>query len=304
MGSSHFCALSASAYLTRQGIDSKVISASSLLHYELPGIDRNTLLIMISQSGESAEIVSLLDVLPPCGCLAGITNRTDSTLAGRSELVLHLNVPEESTVSTRTYTASFLYCHVLSHLLTGTSPAEEQDLLSSALQGIDSLLKASSVFYDPLKDFLQDCHIPYYIGRGYSLSTAYAAALFTQEAAKIPGVGTDGGEFRHGPFEVLSPDFYCVILAPDGITWELSCRMALEIGQKGGHVVLLTNRMPETSEIDIWKNIFPISYSALPEDLSPALDIVPIQFMIHALAEHHRNNPNIFLHASKVTTTQ
>ena len=106
MGSSHFCAIGAGIYLKQHGVDNQVISTGELLYYEKDFLDNNTLLILISQSGESAEMVHLLQELPEDIMVIAVTNDTASTLARRGNLVLPLHVMEEEAVTTRTYMAS------------------------------------------------------------------------------------------------------------------------------------------------------------------------------------------------------
>lgn len=106
MGSSHFCAVGAGIFLKQHGIDNQVISTGELLYYEKEILNKKTLLILISQSGESAEIVNLLEQLSEEVTIIAITNETESTLASKGELVLPLHVGEEEAVTTRTYMAS------------------------------------------------------------------------------------------------------------------------------------------------------------------------------------------------------
>lgn len=83
-----------------------MISTGELLYYEKEILNKKTLLILISQSGESAEIVNLLEQLSEEVTIIAITNETESTLASKGELVLPLHVGEEEAVTTRTYMAS------------------------------------------------------------------------------------------------------------------------------------------------------------------------------------------------------
>ena len=85
MGSSHFCAVGAGIFLKQHGIDNQVISTGELLYYEKEILNKKTLLILISQSGESAEIVNLLEQLSEEVTIIAITNETESTLASKGE---------------------------------------------------------------------------------------------------------------------------------------------------------------------------------------------------------------------------
>lgn len=90
MGSSNYASISASLYLNKNGIESNVISAGQLLYYGLNSLDENTLIVMVSQSGESPEIINLLNKFKGRGNIVGITNILNSTLGKSGIECLHL----------------------------------------------------------------------------------------------------------------------------------------------------------------------------------------------------------------------
>ena len=106
MGSSHFCAIGAGIYLKQHGVDNQVISTGELLYYEKECLTKDTLLVLVSQSGESAETVRLIEKLPKDRMVVAVTNDENSTLAKRGQIVLPLYVRKEEAVTTRTYLAS------------------------------------------------------------------------------------------------------------------------------------------------------------------------------------------------------
>ena len=107
----------ASTILNNYGIPAQAINAGELIHYQLPVIESGTLLICISQSGESFEIVRIMESIPKGVTCIRICNEPDSTLARLSHLVLLSKAGKEYMTSTKTYTATALVIH---NLLTVT----------------------------------------------------------------------------------------------------------------------------------------------------------------------------------------
>ncbi|MFR3251406.1 MAG: SIS domain-containing protein [Eisenbergiella sp.] len=189
MGSSHFCAVGAGLYLKEKGIDNQVVSTGELLYYEREIIKENTLLILISQSGESAETVKLLGKLPEQVFVVGITNEPDSTLAKNSALVCPLLVDREESVTTRTYLASVCVCLWAADAIAG---GEGCDMTKKIRRGTECLRKAvqqSKEYEGKIKEFAENCSAPAIMGRGYSMGSVAAGALFFEGGCKNPGDG-------------------------------------------------------------------------------------------------------------------
>ena len=118
MGSSHYACYCASIHLNQQGFTSIVTSTSQLLHYEMELINKNTLLFLVSQSGESAEIVNLLGKMPEACAMVAITNNPQSTLAKIADYTFILNLEDEESVTTRTYVSSLVLIDLIAKSIT------------------------------------------------------------------------------------------------------------------------------------------------------------------------------------------
>ena len=112
MGSSYFAGFYASSILSDAGIPSFVINAGELLHYHFNLLNRKSLLVCISQSGESYEVVKILEKLSSDIARIGITNEENSTLAKKSSLVLLSRAGKEEMTSTKTYVTTLLTTYV------------------------------------------------------------------------------------------------------------------------------------------------------------------------------------------------
>ena len=159
MGSSHFCAVGAGIFLKQHGIDNQVISTGELLYYEKEILNKKTLLILISQSGESAEIVNLLEQLSEEVTIIAITNETESTLASKGELVLPLNVGEEESVSTRTYMASICDSMLMASAIAEGNAFGMMQRIKRCLFLMEKTLSEQYNWNEIMQKFLKDCPV-------------------------------------------------------------------------------------------------------------------------------------------------
>lgn len=302
MGSSHFCALSANVYLAGHGIRSQVISAGELLHYEYGRIKTDTLLCLISQSGESAEIVRLLKKLPDDIQVIAITNNPESTLGKRGNVTLPLCVSDEKSVTTRTYLASVCLTLLIAFTMTGEDMDEVFKELRKVYGEMGQYLEDFECNTKKLADFSLNSKEINVMGRGYAITAVRAGALFFREVARYGTTDFDSAEFRHGPMETVDDGFFGIVLAPFGNTQMLGIHLAREIAEKGGRVVLVTDAgAPDQKWGD---NILPVILPEVPEIYSPFLQILPLQLLADALAKEKGIVAGDFRWGSKITAVE
>ncbi len=301
MGSSNYCCHGAVIMLNRHGFSAEVLSAGELLHYEMGLASPETLLVLISQSGESAEIVKLVEGLPAGQTIAAVTNDPESTLGRRGNYTFTLGVPEEESVTTRTYLSSALLTGLLATMLAGLSPDEYCSRATAAIDALEGFLNRHADFTDRMRQFFGNPAFICLIGRGDNLSTVQAGALFLQEVVKYPALAFDSGEFRHGPFEMVQEGFAAVVIAPRGETGNLNVRLAHDIAKKGGRVLLVTNE--KTSEsVD---NVMLAGFDGeVDEMLSPIVTAAPIQLLADGMAKGKGVEAGRFRWGTKVMTME
>ncbi len=299
MGSSYHASAPAVLILQEHGIEARAVEASELLYYGK--LDAQTLLIAISQSGRSVEVVKLIESLNQRDetiPIIGITNDPESTLALHSDTLLLLQAGVELTVSTKTYTNTLALLDLVARGLSGepTQPALENlrtaaDLIREALPGWAQQANEIAVR-------LADSRFVVFLGRGPSRASAMTAALITKESTKLPTEGMVGGQFRHGPLEVISPELATFIFAQPGRAAALNLTLARDLTQMPGHVCVIggAEAVPGAMQIAVPK------HAALNEWIAPILDIIPIQLIAARLAEQRGFDTNRFVRGSKVTT--
>jgi glutamine---fructose-6-phosphate transaminase (isomerizing) len=298
MGSSHYCNFGAAIHLSSKGINAVAKSAGEILHYDRNSITEKTLLVLVSQSGESGEVVKFLETLPKSVKVVAITNEASSTLGKRGDPTFLLHVASEESVSTRTYLTSWILSGLVARALAGDLDARYLAQIREGVDLLEKLVKSHEEIGARLKAFMPNQRYICYLGRGHSYSTVFGGALFTSELAKYPAMGFDAGEFRHGPFEMVDESYGAMVFAPDGASWDSNVRMAVDIAEHGGKAILVTNRRPAGES----KNLLVIEYGRIDEAITPLIDIAAAELFANMVAESKGIEIGKFRWGSKVTT--
>lgn len=299
MGSSYFASYAASCLFNGAGIHSYVMNASELLYYHFSLITEKTLIVCVSQSGESFEVVKLLERLPKNISCIGISNEEKSSLTTKvSELLLSKAGREEMT-STKTYTSITLVMFILGWFLADVWEKEKILQIRKLITDTEELLASYEDLITNEFDSFGGIEFLQFIGRGPSFSTALQSELMLKEAAKVPAAGTLGGEFRHGPMEMVKLGFRAIIFAA-GKTYAQSIKMATDIAKYKGKVMIITNQNPRISD----KNIRIITIKQPDEYLFTIESIIPVQLMVNHLALAKGLVPGNFVNGGKVTLSE
>jgi glutamine---fructose-6-phosphate transaminase (isomerizing) len=300
MGSSYFAPYTAGCILSQNGIVSTNINAGELLHYHLPVLREKALITCISQSGESYEVVKILEKISNGRTIIGITNDENSTLAQKSTISLLCKAGIEEMTSSKTYVSTLIVLSVFTTLLTKKWKSAAMPDYESAIKAVGKLLADSEVWLTQAMSFLGHPSFVQIIGRGPSYSSVLQGSLMVMEAARNPAAGIFGGEFRHGPMEMIKNGFRAVILAPLGATHAQGIKLAEDITRLGGKVILITN----CDNVFNNPGIFPVRIPCKDEFLFPIPAIVPLQLIVNQWAVEEGKQPGNFLAGAKVTTTE
>ena len=238
MGSSEFAVETILPAMAGRGVESWLLDAGELLHFPRPF---NGLLVLISQSGESAETRKLAAEKAE-GRFVAVTNNPESTIAKLACLNLPMMAGEEASISTKTYANTLAVLHLM---------AQEPELIETALDRLDRV--AASMHATPQEaiekaaDMLAGAPAIQFIGRGPTMSSARESSLAFMEGARIVCSALTGGNFRHGPLELSDANHYCVIFIPQSPTSGLMNGLAAELTAKGSRVVVITDQAPDVA---------------------------------------------------------
>ncbi len=292
MGTSAIAPLLIRDRLLAAGRTVSLTDAGEYVHYCGDNLLEDTLYVLISQSGESAETKKAALRLAESSCpTVAIVNDTGSTMAHAASLVLPLKAGDEKSISNKTYLNTLAVLH-----LAAGGQTDELDRLAGAMStGLDQprIIRAA--------EHLAPAGSVHFIARGPALCAANQLALTFMEGARTHGKAFAGGAFRHGPYEVLGEDHRAVMLAPAGRTRELCVAMAAQMAEAGSHVVLVTDR-GDTPE---HKNIVPLRITNPLGEHSFPLAFARVQaWLLHHVARLRGFEAGVFNRVSKVTAVE
>ncbi len=267
--------------------------------YQRPPRFGNALVLGISQSGVSPDIVAVLAEARRQGALtAAITNFPDSDLAREASCVINLNAGiEHAVAATKTYTAELAAIALLSATLADDREMLVEltaipDTVAGALSTGDDIARAAQRYR-----YMRDCVI---IGRGYNYATAFELALKLKELDYIFAEPYSSADFLHGPLALLEHGFPAVVIAPSGrMLPEMQDFMAT-LREREAEIVTISDDPTTLALADI-----PLTLPRrAPEWLSPITAIVPGQLLAMHLTHIRGYDPDHPRGLRKVTETR
>jgi len=294
MGSSFHALHPLHLQLNGRGITSLMVETSELVHYMHGLLEPETLLVAVSQSGESVETVRLLDAAGGRPYVIGVTNQERSRLAEAANATVLMHAGAESGVACKTYVATLLSLDWLGALLCGKDLHETRKELQQAAPAANQYLRQWKRHVESLCDLLTGVHHIFITGRGSSLAAAGAGGLITKEAARFPAQAMSSAAFRHGPFEMVSGQVFVLVYSGDPETAELNQKLVADIVEAGGRSALVGS----DAQLEVFR------LPAVGRSIRPIVEILPAQMMSLALASLGGHEAGKFNLITKVTTVE
>ena len=289
MGSSLHALYPLHRLLIGQGIASHWIETAELLL----GFDAlylpESLLVAVSQSGESAEVVALAARFAEFGHVIGVTNNPASPLGRMAGSVLPLHAGAESTVSCKTYLNTLAALHHLGARLTNRESGD-LETVGGAVRAYLARWREHVAELLPLIEGIESIFVT---GRGDSLAAAGTGGLILKESTRLHAEGMSAAAFRHGPLEMAGRRVLVLIFAGDETTAPLHRRLAEDIVRGGGNAVLIG---PNASGV--------FHLPDVPAAVRPIVEILPVQMLSLALAARDGREAGRFERATKITTAE
>ncbi|HEX4207211.1 MAG TPA: SIS domain-containing protein [Ktedonobacteraceae bacterium] len=266
--------------------------------YHKPPRMNNALVIGISQSGQSPDIVSVLDEGKRQGRpTIAITNDGNSPLAAIADHVVELHAgSERSVAATKTYTAQLAIM-----MLFAAAWSKQQERfaeLQQIPQAIAATLQSSVEIAQRVERYryMQNCVV---IGRGYNTSTALELALKLKELTYTMASAYSSADFWHGPIATIEAGTPTILITPAGATVDDMMELASALQQRHAELLIISD-LPQA--LKIARTSFPLT-AHLPEWLSPIATIIPGQLMGLHLTLSRGLDPDGPRGLSKVTKT-
>lgn len=305
MGSSFDACLAAASILAGMGVMPTTVNASELLHFRRNALGPGCLLLIVSQSGRSAEIVRLADTSDGISrpAIVSITNGLDNPLASASDVAFDMEVGPERGPATMTFAASLVVLAALVEIL-GRNRSKDIEAVSTlvadradrASRAAERLLADHRDHADELQTWLGHRSLVI-LGRGTARAAAEVGALSLKEAGGYPAEALDTAEFRHGPLELAGPDLAAVVISLEASTRPLDHALCEELSAFGTRVLVVGGGpAPRGARF--------IAIGDIHRSLAPSVAAIPLQLLAWRIATARARRPGEFTRGSKITTRE
>ena len=267
------------------------VEPSSEYIYRKTTTNSSTLVIGVSQSGETADTITAIKQAKEKGShVLIITNRPDSNMARLADSLIPVNAGiEVSVAATKSYTAQLISFYLLAiHLAEIKGSLDKEYLKKLKHELIQLPTKIEEILSNT--DNIKECARKFssfrnfiYIARGVNLATAFEGALKLKEISYINATGYPAGELKHGPIAMLDETMPVLsILMPGGISYEKILSNSEEAKARNAKLIALTSSDDKNIE-----SLFDVvlKIPSVTEVLSPAICCVPLQLLAYYIAE-------------------
>ena len=264
------------------------VEYASELRYRNPILDDGTVVIAMSQSGETADTLSALREAREKGALAiGIVNVVGSTIARETDAGVYLHVgPEIGVASTKAYIGQVLVLAMIALYLGRrrilSQPAFQGYL--KALADIPNKIRTISEQSDTIREVAErfkDAENWLYLGRGCNYPTALEGALKLKEISYIHAEGMPAAEMKHGPIALITKDMPVVFVATKNSQYDKIVSNIEEVRARAGRVIAVATE-GDTDMQRLAEHVFYVP--DVPEPLQPLVNIVPLQLLAYHAA--------------------
>lgn len=282
------------------GLPIALAAPSLFTLYHEPPVLKGALVVGVSQSGQSPDIVSVLAEGQRQGCpTLAISNDPRSPLSKTAEFVIEIHAGTETAVAaTKTYTAQLMAIAMLSAALN--QAADQYQALEKVPGWIESVLTLDELIAQIARRycFMERCVV---LGRGFNYSTAFEWSLKMKELTYVLAEPYSSADFQHGPMAIVEHGFPVMAVAPDGKVYEgmldLLRRMAKE---KAADLVMISD---QEEALSLAKSPIQLPHG-IPEWLTPIVSIVPAQLFAYYLTLEKGYNTETPRSIQKVTETE
>ncbi len=265
------------------------VDIASEFRYRDPLVDGNTLLIAISQSGETADTLAAMEEGRKKGALIwSIVNAIGSQAMRYSDGFISMQTgPEIGVASTKAFTAPLVDQYMLAvHLaeVRGVIRDEERNQLIADLRVLPDRIGKCLERENDVKEIankLKETKDALYLGRGINMPIAYEGALKLKEISYIHAEAYPAGELKHGPIALIDEDLPVIALATRDPWYEKMISQIEQAKARGGYVIAVANdgddRVGSLADVVLW--VPEVSWM-----LSPVVNIIPLQLLAYHIA--------------------
>lgn len=252
-------------------------------------IKPGTLVIAVSQSGETADTLSAVRYAKECGAIVlGIVNVLGSSLTREADFVIYTAAgPEISVASTKAFTSQLVVLYMLGGIFKDLHFGE--DHLSDIQAELEEVGAAMHTIFEQeakiqeIARKIRNTSV-LFLGRGINTPVAYEGALKLKELSYLHAEGLPAGEIKHGPLALVSTDTPVVVLVPKDRTYDKMVSNIREVKSRGAKVIAVTNEEDDELRRLVAETIYVPYFN---EALTPLLSVIPLQLLAYHVAKAH-----------------
>lgn len=261
-------------------------------------LKKESLLIVVSQSGETADALEAMKVAKSAGArVLAIVNAEGSTIAREADTTLLINAgPERAVASTKALTGQMAVLLLIAYGMYGNLPKGRTRLLETAAAINDMLNPRYIAFIEAIAEKIHASTDLYIIGKGWNYPMALESAIKIQEVSYIHAEGFAGGELKHGPIALIEPGTPCIALVGDDEVKTDIISNAIELKARGGFIIGVG---PERHAVfDEWIKVPDV------DTAQAIVNIIPIQVLAYFLAVKRGKDPDMPRNLAKSVTVK
>lgn len=270
---------------------------ASEFKYNMDSIDKDTVIVAISQSGETADVLSAIKLATAAGAkILSIVNVPTSSLARTADVSLSINSgPEIGVAATKSFTGQLSLVYAIMDRISGGKVGFDRDLVSDM---ISKVLAGSAGIERLVNMSMPKANDIYLLGRSIHFPIALEGALKMKELAYVHAEGIAAGELKHGPLALMDKNAVVFVINPGDKTYSDTLSSAHEVKARGAKIIGISNVPNEVYDamIEIPKMDNELLY--------PLIEIIPLQLFSYYLALQHNADPDFPRNLAKSVTVR
>jgi glucosamine--fructose-6-phosphate aminotransferase (isomerizing) len=271
---------------------------SSEAHDGLAAVDENSVIVAISQSGETADVLESIKIAKKQGAkILGIVNVTTSSLARISDCFLSTNCgPEIGVAATKSFTGQLALAYAVADRLSGGKLRAGE--AAEFVAAVEKVIASSQPIIEKMAAEMKDINDIYLLGRSMHYPIALEGALKLKELSYVHAEGVAAGELKHGPLALMEKNVLVILLAPHDATYNDSISNAHEIKARGATVIGISDVKDDV--YDHWIQIPHLDQEAF----YPIVEVIPLQMLSYYMALAKNADPDYPRNLAKSVTVK
>ena len=266
---------------------------SSESHEYIDIIDKDSVIICLSQSGETADLLDVIKHSKKKGAkILSIVNTKGSSVSRLSDVELQIKCgPEIGVAATKSFTSELI---VIYNIILRISHFKGNSL-STLSKSVDKIMEEKNL--KEIIEFMKEAKDVYYVGRGIHYPIALEGALKLKELSYIHAEGMAAGELKHGTLALIDERTPVVVINPEDETYNDTLNNVSEMKARGAIIIGISNKNSKLYDHFI-------ELPKLDHILYPIIEIIPLQLFAYYTAVERQNNPDYPRNLAKSVTVK